>query len=1611
MEKPFSRRTPMTITNELYKDLNKHFANQDPQNLTPDLLQTYANLLTEISKELKNNHYPNSEEYEVFLKVSTGAYKDTFISTLQKFDAEDRKSFVANLSRVNSSRQEEQKNQQMINALADMLKSVPARLEAIENIENTIKNDNLNPVIKTLMVEMLKDKDLKEQLDEKKLASILKIGTELSENHQDTKSLSEQFIDRLIADKVLDKDIEDKLLEITMNTENNESQIIADDAQKKQQEEADRLKREEAENKARALKELKDNANDDNINPVVRNFFNEVLNNDTLTQNFTSLELNRLNNLKNIDKDLDESNTIYNLDMYIRTSKELDGFRSDLLNISSDVEKPIVLKELEDNTNNKDLNPIVKEFFNNILKDDELKKDLSTEDIKEINNLRFIDKSMNEFDTIDQIKYDMSLALNSKILDVIVDMEEAHQATQEERNHVLDTINQFTYNNPPKIQPKTAYALLTCDDPNTALINVDDLYAVGQTINKDNSKLPEDAADIFQDVLKTRLSGLREGDILPSNAKAYLELCSQCEDSSVASAARNLIADALVKYDKSHFGALNPDPDDLASVYNYAKDTLEKIDVFELPARPNEPDLSKLELLDEQGNPLSKKETEALRKSLNDMAREMTAREVVARKGNISTDELNQIYKASVTQILMNAKPDAQKLQNNKVYAVKATDLAHSLAVQTNKMEEFNVRAKQKFKNHPWVKALTASAKAIDKNLENNKTIGKAYKTAKPVLKFLGKTAVMSAKTATIFGVAGLVPGGTGILLAYYGGKNIKQAANAIVDKDLNWKQKIGKVTFHSVSAALSLVGAAQGLEAGAEMLKNAGFEGLSNVMQGAGEIINKGVGLAGQGLTAIVAHTANLLPGVQGFHSIPAETISSTLSSLSSAGRFAIMGSMMAAPNVLKGTKMKLKSWSLKRKIKKEKDPIKLQALNILQQNLHDEQIKNLQDMTLKLGSSALGMFISSKLTPLVGELMHNTTSHVVEGAKATAKTIEISLDGNNSQSEHQLSQAELQQQEQAEGHKGHMAAPREDPEANQSNTTQHKATNATTHTNTTTTHTGNAHTGDAHVSSTGGNDASTGTSSQAQTFVSSGNATLDALKAAGVEGLELINDADGNPSIKVAQTQTIDTSAQTGTSTQTSTVVQPKEETVLVMDELTGAMIEVPAEPEKTVSMDEETGELRENPVNQETSARTSTKNVTAESVQIIIDQDGMHEVKADTTNASDIKSDESTAQQVAGNTSEAKHIKVLGFDGKEIPIPTNRADAPESITLYQGFDEVNNYNINHATKDGILTPATYNELKAQGITSVEQLRTYFESHPDALTHTVSTNAAQTTVSTTVNASTNTTINVSTQGTSSETMTQTITLPDGSTAERVAPTNKSTITVDGSSTTFSTRTDVKLTGDTVVDYLNLTQARDGDNGTGKPQGFQFERTGNTTTQVVQEQEVVENIVPPVEVIMDPYAEVDNLLATGRYVLDESLNRDLNPHTQFILRDRFANPHDNYTCLVIETEPHDDGTGRLTCISEYDHATLFARKTGGDNEIFCSDERISHSVHVRHGIGIPTRSPDIVDKVFNTIDSGVRLFGATVHLAHSVANLFSGGHHHHDAPPPPPHRHGGRPI
>ena len=152
---------------------------------------------------------------------------------------------------------------------------------------------------------------------------------------------------------------------------------------------------------------------------------------------------------------------------------------------------------------------------------------------------------------------------------------------------------------------------MASNEPDKALSNIDDLVAA-QAYYKDD----KDKSAQLNPIVENRLKNLSLSDITPANAESYRLLCLQCGNEELRQQALNLIADAIIQYDKEHFGSFRPNTEELAANYDKAHAGLKDKDPFACKHDPDKDiiDLGSVEFTDAAGKPLSEKETDVYKR-------------------------------------------------------------------------------------------------------------------------------------------------------------------------------------------------------------------------------------------------------------------------------------------------------------------------------------------------------------------------------------------------------------------------------------------------------------------------------------------------------------------------------------------------------------------------------------------------------------------------------------------------------------------------------------------------------------------------------------------------------------------------------------------------------------------------------------------------------------------------------------------------------------------------------------------------------------------------------------------------------------------------------------
>lgn len=514
----------------------------------------------------------------------------------------------------------------------------------------------------------------------------------------------------------------------------------------------------------------------------------------------------------------------------------------------------------------------------------------------------------------------------------------------EDRQAALDSITTekkpWTYS-AGAITPAAIAAAMASNEPDKALSNIDDLVTA-QAYYKDD----KDKSAQLNPIVENRLKNLSLSDITPANAESYRLLCLQCGNEELRQQGLNLIADAIIQYDKEHFGSFRPNTEELAAKYDkvYADLTDRNLftskakDPFACKHNPDKDaiDLGSVEFTDAAGKPLSEKEAQKQKAAISALAREMAAQRL-AKQGSYTPEELEQAYKDAAAEIVWGSQP---KYGKNGKPQVDKDALASTIANQYLEAETFKDRCKQKFKDNPLVKKVSNNVEKIDKKLE--KRYGKKYVYAKQALKFVGKISGSVAKNAAIYGAAGLIPGGTAVVIGYNICKNWKNIKKQLKDPNASTAKKCAMVMGACATTALSGLGIVSGIGTAAEAINT----------------VSPGM----------VSSAANFM------------------GQLGTYGRMGISAAATMLPNLTESVSLRIQNLSLNRKIKKEKDGEKLQQLIANQKALQVKIKNNKKEMLIKGGSLVAGMAAGQALMPHITELIQESVDNGTEIVKKVA-------------------------------------------------------------------------------------------------------------------------------------------------------------------------------------------------------------------------------------------------------------------------------------------------------------------------------------------------------------------------------------------------------------------------------------------------------------------------------------------------------------------------------------------------------------------------------------------------------------------------------------------------
>ncbi len=520
------------------------------------------------------------------------------------------------------------------------------------------------------------------------------------------------------------------------------------------------------------------------------------------------------------------------------------------------------------------------------------------------------------------------------------DEDDEMKELKEKRKEALESIfteqvkNPWTYSK-GSISPTAIEAAMKSDSPSDALINVDDLIAANAYYK---TKDDEEKSYTVSSIVINRLINLKPEDITPSNASSYYALCMQCNNEYLKKYALNIIADAMIKYDEENFGAFRPNEEALAQNYDKIQKDLKDIDPFALKynAAIDGIDISNIEFTDAAGKPLSEKESKKQEKAISALAKEMAAQRL-SKKGDYTPEELNTAIKEATVEIIAGSSP---RYGIGGKPQVNVDTLASTIANQYLKTETFKDRCKQKFQNNPFVKKITNNVEKIDKELEDR--YGKKYIYAKQALKFVGKISGSVAKTAAIYGVAGLVPGGTAVVIGYNIAKNWKNVKKQLKDPNASIAKKCAIIAGAAATTTLSGLGIASSI--------GTAMEAVNMVSPG---MLNSATSFMGQ---------------------------------LGTYGRLGVSTVATTLPNLVDSAKFKLQSAMLNRKIKKTTDATKLAELIEQQKALEVKMQNNNKELLLKGSSVVAGMGASQLLMPYISSFVQEEANSAINTVKTAA-------------------------------------------------------------------------------------------------------------------------------------------------------------------------------------------------------------------------------------------------------------------------------------------------------------------------------------------------------------------------------------------------------------------------------------------------------------------------------------------------------------------------------------------------------------------------------------------------------------------------------------------------
>ncbi len=293
-----------------------------------------------------------------------------------------------------------------------------------------------------------------------------------------------------------------------------------------------------------------------------------------------------------------------------------------------------------------------------------------------------------------------------------------------------------------------------------------------------------------------------------SNAMSFVALCKLYNGNDDCIKLLRIIEERIKQLDEENFHNMNAET--LNANYVKLEKDAKKIDPFSSEYDENKEEdkdrlnLNKIMFTDDLGNRLDIKEEEKQKEALASLAREIAAQKL-AKKGSYTREELEKEIKEATKEVLWKAVPAQDKDGN---FRVKASAVQIISGLKFYEVENYKKRVVQKFKNTKFAKNVTKNVDELDKKLY--KRFGKNYEVGKNVAKYAGGIIVGTVKNTAIFAVAGMVPGGTAVAIAYNLGKNWKNSIKPqLKDPNNSFLKKSAVIVSGVASAGLAGLGIA----------------------------------------------------------------------------------------------------------------------------------------------------------------------------------------------------------------------------------------------------------------------------------------------------------------------------------------------------------------------------------------------------------------------------------------------------------------------------------------------------------------------------------------------------------------------------------------------------------------------------------------------------------------------------------------------------------------------------------------------------------------------------------------------------------------------------------